>query len=157
MADVFVSYARPDELLAERVAESLRAKGYQVWRDDELPAHRAYATSSKSGCRRHGRSSSCGPPKPRDRSGCARKPMRRVRPGTLIQAKLDGSTPPLPFNQIQCADLSGWNGKDDTPGWRKLLQSVIALAGEQRTAAAPKKSRRAAPSRSASVSCRSRT
>ena len=43
MADVFISYARPDEGQAERVAEALRASGYGVWRDDELPAHRAYA------------------------------------------------------------------------------------------------------------------
>jgi adenylate cyclase len=40
---VFVSYARPDESRAQRVAEALRAAGYEVWRDDELPAHRAYA------------------------------------------------------------------------------------------------------------------
>ena len=43
MADVFVSYARADEDAAVRVADALRADGYQVWRDDELPAHRAYA------------------------------------------------------------------------------------------------------------------
>src|SRR5438270_7467584 len=43
MSDVFVSYARPDEPHAQRVAEALRAAGYGVWRDDELPAHRAYA------------------------------------------------------------------------------------------------------------------
>ena len=40
---VFVSYARADEPYAERLAEALRAKGYELWRDDELPAHRAYA------------------------------------------------------------------------------------------------------------------
>ena len=43
MSDVFVSYARADEPQAQRVAEALRAAGYGVWRDDELPAHRAYA------------------------------------------------------------------------------------------------------------------
>ena len=37
MADVFVSYARQDEPQAERVADALRADGYTVWRDDELP------------------------------------------------------------------------------------------------------------------------
>ena len=43
MADVFVSYARPDEARSKLVAEALRSEGYAVWRDDELPAHRAYA------------------------------------------------------------------------------------------------------------------
>jgi adenylate cyclase len=40
---VFVSYARPDEPQAERIAEALRAEGYEVWRDDQLPAHRSYS------------------------------------------------------------------------------------------------------------------
>jgi adenylate cyclase len=40
---VFVSYARPDEVLAQLVAEELRGSGFEVWRDDELPAHRPYA------------------------------------------------------------------------------------------------------------------
>jgi len=33
----------------KRVADALRSLGYEVWRDDEFPAHRAYPTSSKSG------------------------------------------------------------------------------------------------------------
>jgi len=40
---VFISYARPDEPLAQLIAEELRGAGFEVWRDDELPAHRAYA------------------------------------------------------------------------------------------------------------------
>ena len=48
MADVFVSYARPDEPQAKRVADALRDAGFSVWRDDQLPAHRAYAVSSRS-------------------------------------------------------------------------------------------------------------
>ena len=43
MTDIFISYARGTAEQAHRVAEALRALGYSVWRDDELPAHRAYA------------------------------------------------------------------------------------------------------------------
>ena len=43
MAHVFISYARSDEDLAADIADGLREAGYEVWRDDELPAHRAYA------------------------------------------------------------------------------------------------------------------
>ena len=43
MSHIFVSYARTDEPLAERIAAELKGAGYEVWRDDELPAHRAYA------------------------------------------------------------------------------------------------------------------
>ena len=30
--------------------------------------------------------------------------------GTLVQVRVDETTPPLPFNEIQCVDLIGWSG-----------------------------------------------
>ena len=43
LSEVFISYARSSETAAQRIAESLRALGFSVWRDDELPPHRPYA------------------------------------------------------------------------------------------------------------------
>jgi TIR domain len=43
VSDVFISYARSSETEARRIAEALRAVGFTVWRDDELPPHRGYA------------------------------------------------------------------------------------------------------------------
>src|SRR5580704_15057520 len=43
MSDVFISYARSTEATALAVAGALQALGYSVWRDDELPSHRAYS------------------------------------------------------------------------------------------------------------------
>lgn len=34
MSDVFISYARPDEPQAMRVADALRQQGFGVWRDE---------------------------------------------------------------------------------------------------------------------------
>ena len=36
MTDIFISYARPDRLIATRLAKDLRDKGYSVWWDSEL-------------------------------------------------------------------------------------------------------------------------
>ncbi|HET6534718.1 MAG TPA: TIR domain-containing protein [Sphingomicrobium sp.] len=127
--DVFISYARPSEEEAHRIAESLREAGFSVWRDDELPAHRAYSDvieerlksakavvvlwSAESG-----------------KSHWVRAEADSAREaGTLVQATLDSALPPMPFNQIQCADLNGWNGDVNSPGWRKLHGSVAALVG----------------------------
>ena len=43
MSDIFISYARSTAKQAQAVAEALRALGYSVWRDDDLPSHRAYS------------------------------------------------------------------------------------------------------------------
>src|SRR3982751_5771181 len=120
MADVFVSYARPDEEQAKRVTDALRAAGYRVWRDDELPAHRAYADvieerlkSAKAVIVLWSAEAA--------RSQWVRAEADAARSaGTLIQASLDGTIPPMPFNQIQCADFSNWSGELAAAGWRKL-------------------------------------
>ena len=49
--------------------------------------------------------------------------------GTLVQVTLDGALPPMPFNQIQCADLSGWGGDTGNAAWRKVEGSVALLVG----------------------------
>jgi adenylate cyclase len=128
MAEIFISYARSEEPRAVRVAEVLRGAGYRVWRDDELPAHRAYVEVIEE------RLKSASAVVVLWSAEAAKSEWVRAEAdtarhlGTLIQATLDGGIPPLPFNQIQCADLNGWDGDTEAPGWRKLLASVQALA-----------------------------
>jgi adenylate cyclase len=129
MADVFVSYARTEEAMAERVADALRADGYEVWRDDQLPAHRAYADVIEERLKAAKAvvvlwSAEAA------KSQWVRAEADAARAwGTLVQATSDSSIPPLPFNQIQCADLTGWDGSGDAAGWRKLRNSVAVLVG----------------------------
>jgi adenylate cyclase len=131
MSDIFVSYARTDEPQAGRVSRALRALGYEVWRDDELPAHRAYAdvieerlNLAKAVVVLWSAEAA--------RSQWVRAEADTARSaGTLVQAILDDHIPPLPFNQIQCADLRDWDGSAETSGWRKLVASVTALTGSK--------------------------
>ena len=129
MSHVFISYARPDEPLAQLIAEGLREGGFEVWRDDELPAHRAYAEVIEE--RINGAKAvvvlwSTEAAK----SHWVRAEADTARGArTLIQVSLDGTLPPMPFNQLQCADLKGWDGQRTAPGWRKLVGSVAELTG----------------------------
>jgi adenylate cyclase len=143
MTDVFVSYARQDEPHATLVADVLRAAGYRAWRDDEIPAHRPYAEvieerlkSAKAVVVLWSAEAA--------KSQWVRAEADAARSaGTLVQASLDASIPPMPFNQIQCADLNGWAGDCNVPGWRKLTASVQALAGSPASEkASPRRIRR---------------
>ena len=140
MADVFISYARTDQAIARRVAKGLQAAGFAVWWDADLPAHRAYSEVIERNL---------------DEAkavvvlwSTAAAQSQWVRAeadfarnaGKLVQAAVDGSMPPMPFNQIQCAELKGWRGGAVHAGWSKLQDSVRALAsGKERPAAKPHK------------------
>ena len=129
MSDIFVSYARPNERQARQIADTLRQRGYSVWRDDELPAHRAYSEvieerikSAKAVVVLWSAEAA--------KSQWVRAEADAAREaGTLVQVTLDGSIPPMPFNQIQCADLSSWAGDTTSHGWEKVEASISLLSG----------------------------
>ncbi|MEO8927036.1 MAG: TIR domain-containing protein [Caulobacteraceae bacterium] len=140
MSDVFISYARSTAAQAQQVADALRALGYGVWRDDELPAHRDYAEVIEE------RLASAKVvvviwSADAVQSQWVRSEANRGRAdGRVVQVTFDGARPPMPFDQIQCTDLTGWTGVPDAPAWRKVVASVaglIARDGETASRAAP--------------------
>lgn len=130
MADVFLSYARPNLDDAMRIAAWLRSAGYTVWYDESLPAHRAYtdviaeqldAASavvvlwSAEAVQSH----------------WVRSEANRAREtGRLVQLRIDDARLPMPFEQIQCADVRDWRGNCGAAGWKTVAGSVAALTGE---------------------------
>ncbi|MEO5973435.1 MAG: TIR domain-containing protein [Sphingomicrobium sp.] len=129
MPHVFISYSRSTEVQAQQVAEALRSLGHDVWRDDQLPAHRAYSEVIEERVQAAGAVVVIWSAEA-TRSQWVRAEADAAREkGTLIQVSIDGTIPPMPFNQIHCADLQGWDGDDSAPGWRKVTGSVTALLG----------------------------
>jgi adenylate cyclase len=55
----------------------------------------------------------------------------------LVQLTVDGARLPMPFDQIQCADLSGWTGEVGHPGWSKVVASLAEVIGDTAPAGAP--------------------
>ena len=85
--------------------------GYDVWRDDELPAHRSYAevieerlASAKAVVVLWSAEAA--------KSEWVQSEADRARANRkLVQLRLDGAALPMPFDRIQCADLAGWDGR----------------------------------------------
>jgi adenylate cyclase len=134
MSDVFISYARSTEGQAQAVADGLRSLGYAVWRDDELPAHRAYTEVIEERLRAAKAVVVIWSAEAVKSQWVRAEADMAREAGTLVQLRVDGSTPPLPFNQIQCADLSGWIGDPAAPGWRKVAASIAHLVGREAVA-----------------------
>ncbi len=129
MSDIFISYARSTEDQAKRVAEALQQRGYSVWRDNELPAHRTYADVIEERLKA-AKAVVVIWSADAVKSQWVRAEADAARGlGTLVQLSVDGTIPPMPFNQIQCAHLKGWDGDASPPGWKKIEDSVAALVG----------------------------
>jgi adenylate cyclase len=127
MTDVFVSYARSTEPQARLIADMLRSQGYSVWRDDELPAHRPYGDVIEERLR-SAKAVVAVWSSEATKSQWVRAEADAAREaGTLVQVSVDGTIPPMPFNQIQCADLREWKGDGDASSWKKVEGSVAAL------------------------------
>jgi TolB-like protein len=127
--EIFVSYSRSTEPEAERIAQALRAAGYTVWRDDQLLPHQSYhevtyerldqakavlVVWSKEAVKSQWVRSEAGQARERNK---------------IVQVSIDASMPPMPFDQIQCAQLADWSGDPNAPSWRRVIQSVSELVG----------------------------
>ena len=136
MSDVFISYARSTESKARDLAQALHAMGFGVWRDDELPPHRDYAEVIEERLRA-ARAVLVVWSADAVKSQWVRAEANVAREaGTLVQLRLDDAHLPLPFNQIQCADLSHWPGHSGQTELRKVADSIAALLGREAQPAA---------------------
>lgn len=146
LAEVFISYARSSEALAKRIESALKSAGHAAWRDDQLPAHRAYSEIIEQRLR-SAEAVVVLWSKEAVQSQWVRAEADFGRTeGKLVQAQLDDTLPPIPFNQIQCADLRGWRGHRNHKGWAKLVESVSSVAsGEKSKEAEPSAVRHSRP------------
>jgi adenylate cyclase len=136
MSDVFISYARSTAKEAQAVAEALRALGYGVWRDDELPAHRAYTDVIEEQLRSAKAVVVIWSAEAVKSQWVFSEANRAREDGKLVQLTVDVTRLPMPFDTIQCADLAGWTGDLETSGWKKVVASIGDLVAGARPAAA---------------------
>src|SRR5258707_15355835 len=127
MSDIFISYARSTAAQAQAVAEALRGLGYAVWRDDELPAHRAYAKVIEERLQAAKAVVVIWSAEAVESEWVQSEADTARTDHKLVQLTVDGTKLPRPFDRIQCADMAGWEGETDSPGWRKVVASVAEL------------------------------
>ena len=135
MADVFLSYARGNLKAAQRIAAHLESCGYSLWFDESLPAHRAFSEVIEEQLEA-ARSVVVLWSGEAVASQWVRSEANRGREnGRLVQVRLDDARLPMPFDQIQCADLHDWNGDTAAPAWRCVTDSIADLTGREATGA----------------------
>ena len=135
MSEVFISYARANAREARAIEHALKGVGFKVWRDDALPANRAFSEvieerllAAKAVLVIWSQAAA--------RSQWVRSEADRARiDEKLVQVCIDDTPLPMPFDQIHCADLSAWSDGADSHEWRTVISSLDDLV--QRGSAAP--------------------
>ena len=129
MSDIFISYARSTGVQAQAVAEALRALGYDVWRDDDLPAHRSYAEVIAERLKAAKAVVVVWSAEAANSEWVQSEADHARAIHKLVQLRVDDAVLPMPFDRIQCAALAGWSGDPGAPGWRKVVASIAELTG----------------------------
>lgn len=129
MSDVFISYARSTAKQADRIADALRRHGHDVWRDTQLQAHQSFRkTIEEELCAARSVLVLWSEDAARSDWVCSEASRARAL-GKLVQLTLDGSALPMPFDEIECADLRQWRGETDARGWTQVLEGIAAILG----------------------------
>jgi hypothetical protein len=137
LADIFLSYAKSTARAVRPIAKALTAEGFDVWWDEELPVHRSYSEVIQE---QIGAAKAVVVVWSGDaaKSVWVRSEANEGREaGKLVQILIDGAALPMPFNQIQFADLGGWRGDRTHPQWRKVVQSLAEIVDRPAQAAKP--------------------
>ena len=135
MPEIFISYAHSTGRDAQRVATALGALGYEVWRDDDLPPHRAYEEVIQE---RLDASRAVLVLWSADavRSQWVRSEANRAREAEkLVQVSLDGVLPPMPFDQIHCVPLTASRALAGVH-WERVTRAIGELVGREPVSAA---------------------
>jgi hypothetical protein len=137
MPDIFLSYAREDVSVAQRLATALEDEGWSVWWDRHIPAGKTFdeVIQEKVAAARcvvvlwSKNSVDSKWVKIEAHAGSSR--------GILIPAALITNMEilPLAFRFEQTASLVGWKGEKSHRGYQSLIDAISVLAGQPRVKA----------------------
>jgi TolB-like protein len=131
MADIFISYARPDRDKIERLAEALEARGLSLWWDRQIGGGAEFSRiiETELGTAKTvivaWSADSLASHWVRDEAEFARGAHK------LLPVSLDGVLPPLGFRQLHAIDFSNWDQTDTHCAFEELVSSLGIDAGEQ--------------------------
>jgi hypothetical protein len=126
MADIFLSYARPDEGRATIVAEGIEASGRSLWWDQRLSAGDDYGLVIE----REIDAARCvvvaWSKAAHDSLWVRAEANAALDAGKLVQLNFDGARLPLPFTMIHFLDFRNWPGTREQAPWPDLESRVDA-------------------------------
>lgn len=129
MNDIFLSYDRTDQSIAQKLADALKQSGWSVFWDYDIRTGVDFEKQIESELKSTGcvvvlwsRSSV--------KSKWVKKEARGgAQRGRLLPLLIDEVALPAEFRALNAVQLSGWDGQAAHPGFKRLLEDVVGLIG----------------------------
>ncbi len=132
MAHIFISYARADRPLVEKLAGVLENAGHSVWWDRHIRGGAAFAKDIESQLQKADAIVVAWSAAANESDWVKDEAVFGRDKGVLIPIRLDASEAPLGFRQYQTLEFDRWRGDADAPAVQTLLSAIADLSGADR-------------------------
>ncbi|MFZ2029803.1 MAG: toll/interleukin-1 receptor domain-containing protein [Vitreimonas sp.] len=129
MADVFISYAHSNLRQVTPVSQHLQSGGLSLWWDKHLQAGADFSLVIEQEIANAGSVLVLWSEDARNSLWVRAEATEALDDNKLVQARLDGVKPPLPFTIVQTIDLRHWRGKPADQPFPQLVDAIRGLAG----------------------------
>jgi adenylate cyclase len=145
MARVFLSYAREDIETARSLAGVLSDAGQTIWWDRHVHGGANFSTEIERELKDADVVMVLWSPASLASAWVQDEAAEGRDSGRLVPAVLNSVKPPLGFRQLQCIDLSSWNGQAQAPVIQDLLTAIGKIAGDEAQSRASRSSAASTP------------
>jgi formylglycine-generating enzyme required for sulfatase activity len=122
--DIFLSYNREDQGKAKLIAKALSDEGFDVWWDTVLRAGQTYDEVTERQLHESRAVVVLWSSRSVKSKWVRAEATLGDRKSALIPVMIEACDRPIMFELIQTADLIGWEGDTDNPGWRAFVADV---------------------------------
>ncbi|HSQ13572.1 MAG TPA: toll/interleukin-1 receptor domain-containing protein [Candidatus Deferrimicrobium sp.] len=130
MADIFLSYARENSEIAKLLSERLEHLGWSVWWDWEVPAGQNWRDMIEQSLASMRCMIVLWSMDSIDSDWVKEEAEKGKAQRKLVAALIDEVNPPMGFRDLQAANLIGWDGSLDFPGFGNLIDALEAQLGK---------------------------
>ncbi|MBS0383870.1 MAG: toll/interleukin-1 receptor domain-containing protein [Proteobacteria bacterium] len=127
MADVFISYAHSNLRQVTPVTQHLQGSGLSLWWDKDLQAGDDFPLVIEREIASAGSVLVLWSEHARNSLWVRAEATEALDNNKLVQARLDGVKPPLPFTIVQTLDLRRWRGQPADQPFPQLVDAVRGL------------------------------
>jgi formylglycine-generating enzyme required for sulfatase activity len=125
MSDIFISYKREDQPIARKLADALEGEGWRVWWDPKLRAGEHFDDVIEKALNE----AKCVIVLWSNLSICSEYVKAEAREALeqnkLVPVKIENVKLPFRFKGVHTLSLLGWDGSQDFPQFRRLVEDVL--------------------------------